>query len=44
MYLPPHREFEIDATEGSPIRGLLIAAPIAGVLWFALYEAVRTFV
>ncbi len=44
MYLPPHREFEIEATEGSPLRGLVIAVPIAGVLWFALYEAVRILV
>jgi hypothetical protein len=43
MYNPPRKDFEAEAIETSPLRGLLIAVPIGVALWFAIYALVRFF-
>ena len=41
MHNLPSAEIEPEIREAAPIRGLLIAVPIAAGLWFGIYELVR---
>lgn len=43
MYQPPSKDFEAETREDAPIRGLLIAVPIAIGLWVGIYGLVALF-
>lgn len=43
MYQPSRTEFEIEARQAAPMRGLMIAVPLAAGLWAGIYGVILAF-